>query len=194
MMSTKVTYRTARLALEGLDEGDSGRVLDFVQRNREFLTPWEPSRAEHYYTMEQQARLLREEDAGMAAGLLFKLWISKLDEPEGRLIGSVSLSNIVRGCFHSCHLGYKMDQDELNRGYMTEALRKVIQIAFEELKLHRIEANVMPRNQASLQVVEKLGFVPEGLAKQYLKINGKWEDHIHMTLINHAWEDENNIK
>ncbi|EOD01178.1 Ribosomal-protein-S5p-alanine acetyltransferase [Caldisalinibacter kiritimatiensis] len=67
---------------------------------------------------------------------------------------------------------------------MTEALKMGIDIAFNELKLHRIEANIMPKNEASLRIVKKLGFYEEGVAKKYLKINGKWEDHIHMVLLN----------
>ena len=84
----------------------------------------------------------------------------------------------------SCHLGYKLDNDEINKGYMTEAVEKSIDIIFNEFKLHRIEANIMPRNISSLKVAEKLGFYNEGLAYKYLKINGKWEDHIHMVLLN----------
>ena len=84
----------------------------------------------------------------------------------------------------SCHLGYKLDKDEVNKGYVTEAIQKGIDIMFNELKLHRIEANIMPKNKCSLRVVEKLGFYNEGLAYKYLKINGKWEDHIHMVLLN----------
>ena len=67
---------------------------------------------------------------------------------------------------------------------MIEALRAAIVIIFKELKLHRIEANIMPRNRHSMNLVKKLGFEYEGLAKKYLKINGKWEDHIHMTILN----------
>lgn len=68
------------------------------------------------------------------------------------------------------------------------SLARVIRYAFDELRLHRIEANIMPRNSASLKMVEKLGFSSEGLARKYLKINGIWEDHIHMVLLNEAVE------
>jgi ribosomal-protein-alanine N-acetyltransferase len=105
-----------------------------------------------------------------------------------KTIGTVSLSNIVRGPFQSCHLGYKLDKDEINKGFMTEAVEKVINITFKDLKLHRIEANIMPKNKASLRVVEKLNFYNEGIAYKYLKINGKWEDHIHMVLLNEDLE------
>ena len=67
---------------------------------------------------------------------------------------------------------------------MTEALHAAIVIVFKEIKLHRIEANIMPHNKPSIDLVKRLGFEYGGLAKKYLKINGKWEDHIHMTILN----------
>jgi ribosomal-protein-alanine N-acetyltransferase len=70
-------------------------------------------------------------------------------------------------------------------GYMTEAVKKGIEIMFQDYGLHRIEASIMPRNIRSLKVTQKLGFQEEGLSPQYLKINGKWEDHLHMVLLNH---------
>lgn len=103
---------------------------------------------------------------------------------ENRIIGVVALSNIVYGAFLSCFLGYKLDKDEINQGKMTEALRKLISIAFEEYSLHRIEANIIPRNIQSQKVVKKLGFMEEGQSRKYLKINEKWEDHIHFVLLN----------
>ena len=77
-------------------------------------------------------------------------------------------------------MGYKLDAALCGQGYMTEAVQKLSEIAFKELGLHRIEANIMPRNAASLRVAEKAGFYREGLALKYLNINGVWEDHIHM--------------
>jgi len=96
----------------------------------------------------------------------------------------MGFSQIVRGIFLSTYLGYSLDGEYINKGYMTEALEAGISYVFSELRLHRIEANVMPRNGASLKVLEKLGFQKEGLARKYLKINGVWEDHVHMTLLN----------
>lgn len=100
----------------------------------------------------------------------------------------MGLNNIVRGCFHSCFLGYKLDQDFLNRGYMTEAVRAAVDYAFGPLALHRVEANIMPHNQASLRVAEKCGFQPRGWPRRYLCINGVWEDHLHMVRLNAAME------
>ena len=96
----------------------------------------------------------------------------------------VALNNVVWGSFCSCFLGYKLDKDWLRQGLMSEAVKECVRIAFEELGLHRIEANIMPRNIASLGVVRRCGFVEEGLARKYLKINGVWEDHLHMVKLN----------
>ena len=97
---------------------------------------------------------------------------------------------MVWGAFCSAFLGYKMDAEYQNKGYMTDAVRLVVRYAFETLGLHRLEANIMPRNAASLRVVKKNGFVAEGLARKYLKINGIWEDHIHMVKWNEGEEAE----
>jgi ribosomal-protein-alanine N-acetyltransferase len=118
---------------------------------------------------------------------LARFWLFKrADTAYTAAIGNLAFNNIVRGAFQSCHLGYQLDEREINQGFITEALQRAIAYAFEDLRLHRIEANVMPRNQRSRRVVEKLGFGEEGLARQYLKINGVWEDHIHYVLLNDA--------
>jgi len=174
---------TPRLILKSIDESNAYQVNDYVIRNKEFLREWEVIRTPEYYTVETQKELIASDNLYFEHGQLYKVWMYKLDDPE-RIIGSIALSNIVRGAFLSCHLGYRLDHAENNKGYMTEGLERVINLAFNELQLHRIEANIMPKNKASLKVVEKLGFNHEGLARKYLKINGKWEDHIHMVLIN----------
>ncbi|TLS52230.1 GNAT family N-acetyltransferase [Paenibacillus antri] len=176
--------RTARLTLRPLQEDEAELSLDFAVRNRSFLQPWEPVRNTLYYTLETHRDALIDEAAQRREGRALRLWLFE----RGRAIGNATLSNIVGGCFQSCHLGYKMDERETGKGYMTEAVEAIVRVAFDTLSLHRIEANVMPRNAASLRVVEKLGFYREGLARKYLKINGVWEDHIHMVLRNEKLE------
>ncbi|THF83437.1 GNAT family N-acetyltransferase [Cohnella fermenti] len=179
--------RTRRLRLRSLDKSHAEIVRDYFARNREFLEPWEVRRSDEYYTVKTHKKLLAADRESEELGQMVKLWLFKAEEPS-RVIGSVSLSNIVRGAFLSCHLGYRLDCEEIRHGYMTEALRELIGYAFGELRLHRIEANIMPRNAASLATVRKLGFYEEGLAQKYLYINGVWEDHIHMVLRNEALE------
>jgi [ribosomal protein S5]-alanine N-acetyltransferase len=179
----KKCYETERLFLKIIDETYDQKVLDYYIRNREFLNEWEPIRDDEFYTIENHRNLIEKDRISIEAGNQLRFWIFKKDESD-EIIGSVAFSNIVRGAFLSCHLGYKLDRDEINKGYATEAIKKGIDIIFKDYKLHRIEANIMPKNKASLKVVEKLGFYNEGIAYKYLKINGKWEDHIHMVLLN----------
>ncbi len=178
---------TQNLILRTLDAADALKVLEYFDRNRAFLRPWEPERGEEFYTANYHRELLEAEQAEMDAGRMVKFWLFRKDEPE-RVIGSLAFNNIVRGCFLSCFLGYRLDAQETGRGYMTEAVLRGAEIMFNECGLHRIEANIIPRNAASLRVAAKAGFTSEGLARKYLKINGVWEDHIHMVLLNRDLE------
>ena len=181
------TYETERLLLKNPDVAQAEQVLDYYVRNREFLKEWDASKEEAFYTLACQEKLLAKDLEDLNSKVNIRYWLYK-KEDTSRIIGTVSFTNIVRGVFLSCFLGYKLDKDEINKGYMTEAVRKGITVMFENYGLHRVEANIMPKNQRSLKVVEKLGFHNEGLALKYLKINGKWEDHIHMVLLNKSMD------
>lgn len=178
----KKYYETDRLILKVLNKTYSKEVLDYYVRNKEFLEEWEPAREVEFYTRKYQEKQLDMDSKSVKSGEAFKLWIFK--KGENKTIGYFAFNNIVRGIFLSCFLGYKLDGDEIRKGYMSEALKKGIDIAFRELGLHRIEANIMPKNKASLALAQKLNFYNEGLARKYLKIDGQWEDHIHMVLLN----------
>lgn len=182
-----IKIHSPRLILKSIDASNTIQVLEYVMKNKEFLEKWEVVRNADYYTAQTQKELLISDKLNIDKGLLVKVWMFKIDEPD-KIIGSITLSNIVKGPFLSCHLGYRLDHEEINKGYMTEGIKCMIDYAFDVLQLHRIEANIMPRNEASLKVVQKLGFYHEGLAPKYLKINGIWEDHIHMVLRNHEME------
>ncbi len=154
-------------------------LTEFYRKNREFLRKYEPLRSPEFYSLRVQQDLLRDEIAAQKAGSSCYFYMQEANAQSG-IIGMLSLTGILRGVFCSAFLGYKMDQEYTNRGYMTMAVGMVTEYAFQTLGLHRIEANVMPWNEASLRVLEKNGYEKEGLAKKYLKINGKWEDHVHM--------------
>ncbi|WP_035099356.1 GNAT family N-acetyltransferase [Anoxybacteroides tepidamans] len=178
-------YETPRLVLRELDETFALTVLSYYQRNKDFLQEWEAERSEEFFTLEYQSERLRQDIELTKSGTVLKLWLFHKDDKDFfKTIDCINFSNIVRGILQSCILGYKLDKDELNKGYMTEALQKGIDIIFQEYQLHRIEAPIMPRNHASIQVVKKLGFENEGIAKKLLKVNGKWEDHMRWVLIN----------
>lgn len=169
--------------LRVLNSDYSEEVLDYYVRNKDFIMRWEPRKASGFYTLNYQKEQLDNDMQRINEGNMLRLWISKKNE-QHRVIGSISFSSIEKGPFLSCYLGYKLDKDEINQGFMTEAVKRATGIIFKEHKLHRIEANIMPENKASIKVVEKLDFHYEGTALKYLKINGKWEDHIHMVLLN----------
>ncbi len=178
-----VCYETNRLKLKTLDDTQAALVCDYYTRNRRFLKEWEPVRGEEFYTVEFHQVILKNEIEKIKSSTALRLWLFSKNQAD-KVIGMISFSNIVRGAFLSCHLGYSLDEEYINQGYVTEAIKAGIEVIFKEYKLHRIEANIMPRNLRSRKVCEKLGFREEGTAKDYLKINGKWEDHIHMVLLN----------
>ena len=176
-------YETERLILRVIDNNYAEDVIEYYLRKKGFIEEWEPIKDLEFYEKEYQENAIDKELEEIKKGNSFRLWIFKKGE-ENRIIGSIGFNNIVRGGFLSCFLGYKLDKDEINKGYITEAIKKGIDIMFAEGGLHRIEANIMPKNVRSLRVIEKLGFYNEGLAYKYLRINGKWEDHVHMVLLN----------
>ena len=176
----KAVYETEHLLLKPSNDSFAEMVADYCIRNRSFLAEWEPVREEEFYTSKYQKKLLCND---MENNDSFRLWIFKKGNEE-KIIGCLGFTNIKRAAFLSCFLGYKLDGQEINQGYMTEALKKGTEIMFHDFGLHRIEANIMPKNIRSLRVAEKAGFYNEGLSRKYLNINGKWEDHIHMVLLN----------
>jgi len=160
------------------------QVVDFYRRNREFLEEFEPKRDDEFFSLEYQQETLKKEICARKEKTAFHFYI-RLTEQPNQIIGMIGLSNVVWGAFCSAFLGYKLDKRFINNGYMSKAIEMLVKYAFNELHLHRIEANVMPKNIASLRVLEKNSFVNEGRSKYYLNINGTWEDHIHMVRINY---------
>jgi [ribosomal protein S5]-alanine N-acetyltransferase len=107
---------------------------------------------------------------------------------DGDFAGEINLSSVQRGPFQSCYVGYWIDEAQAGNSYTPEALVVVTRFAFEELRLHRVQIAIIPRNQASRRVVEKLGLRDEGTALRYLEINGVWEDHVRYAVTAEEWE------
>ena len=160
------------------------QAVDYYKRNRAFLETFEPVRSEGFFTLEYQQTALKREMADYEAKTAFRFYIILQEEPS-KIIAAIGLNNVVWGAFCSAFLGYKLDKDYVGNGYMSMAVDMVVGYAFNKLHLHRIEANVMPKNIPSLKVLEHNHFINEGLSKYYLKINGIWEDHLHMVRINY---------
>ena len=178
-----IELETERLILKTLDSSYSKEVLKYYSANKDFFETKMPSYETGYFTEEYQSEILEKSGKDTEPGNSVKFFIF-LKNDKNRIIGDISVSNIVKGAFLSCHLGYKLDEKENGKGYALEALKKIIDYSFNELGLHRIEANIMPANTRSIKLAARLGFFNEGLSKNYLRINGKWEDHLHYVLLN----------
>ncbi len=161
---------------------DASELAELHARNREFFQRVSPLLPEAFYTEEHQKirieQVLKKTDEGQVYA--FGIFLKATD----KLIGDISLTQIARGNVQSCTTGFTLDKEHNGKGYTTEALRLVVDFAFRELKLHRIEAGAMPDNIASIRVLEKAGFTKEGIAKENVKINGKWTDHQILAIIN----------
>lgn len=185
-MEPEPIARGQRIQLRPLSPCHSDQLLAYYQNNREFHQPWSPLRHERFFTIagvhDEIEHKLRERTDGRSHS-----WVIFANYRE-ELLGRINVSSMVMGPFCSCFIGYDLDYNAQGHGYMTEAMALAIEILFGRLGLHRIEANVMPGNKPSLAVLERLGFYNEGLAYKYLKINGVWEDHIHMVLRNEPME------
>ncbi len=151
------------------------------ERSRGFLTPWEPVWPSDDLTRSGFRRRLRHYADDIAADRVYPFLIFR--EADGALLGGVTLANVRRGIVQAGTLGYWVGEPFAGRGYMTAALRVLLPSLFGELHLHRIEAACIPTNAASIRVLEKCGFVREGLARRYLCINGVWQDHLLFGLL-----------
>lgn len=157
-------------------------LLQYHNKNKNFLEPYVPKRDDSFYTLEYQEAIIENNIKQWSEKKGYCFYIFDINTND--LIGMINLSNIIRGVFHSCFLGYSLDKDYINKGIMSVVVREIVDFAFEELNLHRIEANVMPKNISSIKVLKNNNFEEEGLAKKYLCINGNWEDHLHFSIIN----------
>ena len=173
---------TARTICRIAQPQDVASVLTYMERNRAFLTPFEPIKPDGYFTLPFWRQQIQWDHSDFRHGRRWRIFI--FDRQTQDVIGVAHFSNILRAALQACSLGYSLDEGRGGQGLMTEALSAVIPEVFRQLKLHRIQANYMPSNKASGRVLEKLGFQVEGQARQYLRLNGQWEDHVLTSLIN----------
>jgi len=140
-----------------------------------FLKPWEPTWPEDDLTRPAYRARLNAYARELEAGEAFPFFMFRRED--GALIGGVRLFHIRRGVAQSAVMGYWIGQPHARRGYMRDGVRAAIAFAFDGLALHRLEAACMPENGPSAALLLKSGFVEEGYAAAYLKINGEWRDH-----------------
>ncbi len=175
--------RTRRLLLKLPPPSMAAQVTAYVDANREHHEPWSPAFPENYFTQKYWRERLRAARQEFLRGESLRLFFFRKNDEEERVVGSCNFSNIIRGPFQACFLGYMLDKDSVGQGLMQEALSAAIRYVFDEMRLHRIMANYMPRNERSGRVLRRLGFNVEGYARDYLLIAGRWEDHILTALV-----------
>jgi ribosomal-protein-alanine N-acetyltransferase len=163
------------------EAGDYPAWAALREASRDFLTPWEPTwphddltRAAFRYRLKRYHRDLQADEG--YAFFIFR-------RHDRRLVGGLTLSSVRRGVAQSASLGYWIGQEFARQGFMTAAVKAVIPFAFDILKLHRLEAACLPSNAASLALLRRTGFAEEGFARSYLKINGRWQDHVLFAII-----------
>jgi ribosomal-protein-alanine N-acetyltransferase len=179
--------KTRRLSLRLYMPHEVGAVIDYYRRNAAYLAPWEPIRPADFLTEEYWRRFAsrcHEEFEGDGALRLFLF----PDNAPGRIVGYVGLFNFVRGSGHFCTLGYCLDEQLQGQGLMAETLEEVIRFAFQELSMHKVFANYIPHNLRSAMLLKRLGFEVDGFSRDFLLINGRWEDHIMTSLTNRDWK------
>ena len=159
-------------------------VLTELHRvNRDFLAPFEPVRPDDFFTVAGQRAVIEGALARQEQGSALPHVIL---DGSGQVVGRITLSEIVRGPFQSCSLGYWVSAAENGRGLATAAVREMIGAAFSELGLHRIQAGTLLHNTGSQRVLERNGFVRIGVAPGYLRIAGRWQDHVLFQLVAEA--------
>ncbi len=180
----QILLDTPRLILRLPNEADSVKFQDFDERNMSHLSPWRSATGEP--ALDHKTQLIKwEQEFKEGRSIRFLLFLK--DDPESKIIGFCNFSQIFRGPFEACYLGYHIDVTLEGKGLMSEAVAKATEYMFEKQNLHRIMANYIPSNERSARLLHKLGFVVEGCAKKYLLINGQWEDHILTSLTNDKW-------
>jgi len=178
-----------RLMMRPLAANDFREWSEVRRRNHDWLTVWEPSRQPHHAdpVLDRGAFtsrcLQRDRDRASGTAYQFGLFVDQ------HVAGEVNINNVVRGAMQSATIGYWIDQARAGQGYVAEAVVVVLQFAFEQLGLHRVEICIVPRNERSRRIVEKLKIRDEGVALRYLEINGVWEDHIRYGITAEEWTD-----
>ena len=176
---------TARLRVAHVRPGYEAATVDFFERNRSHFSRWDPPAPADFYSVGFWERSTLRSIDDFASDRAVRLDLFDRGEPTGRVvIGRMGFSQIFRGPFQSCILGYQIDAAYEGKGLMQEALAAAIDYMFDVKALHRIQANHLPENARSAALLARLGFVREGIAKDYLFIANAWRDHVLNALTN----------
>ena len=163
------------VAIRAFSSRDADELTELRVRNREFLTPWEPTRTSAFFTRAGQRAEIERDRHEWLADRTYAFAIVERDG--GAMRGRIALANVVRGAWENATMGYFVDVAAGSRGYASEAVSLALRFAFGSCRLHRVQAAVMPHNVRSKRVLEKNGFRHEGFSPRYLRLDGAWRDH-----------------
>lgn len=163
-----------------LNKSDAALLARYFAINKHHFLPWEPIRESGYYSEQSLSERLTDYEQQHASGSAAHFVGIDCDQ----VIAHCFLTNIIYGPLRACFMGYGVSKSHEGSGAMTKVCSEAINHAFAVLELNRVIANYMPCNKRSSGLLKKLGFVEEGLARRYLKINGRWEDHVLTALLN----------
>jgi len=168
---------------------DIAELRSVLTRNADHLRPWSPSPppGTNPVGFTELGRSIAKQRRDWKAGTAY-VFVAALRAGREPIVGRVALTSVARGPWQSAQLGYWLDAASGGRGLMTEGVELILSFAFERLALHRLQAAVMPQNQASRRILEKRGFREEGYAERYLRIGGAWEDHLIYGLTAEEWK------
>jgi [ribosomal protein S5]-alanine N-acetyltransferase len=161
-------------------------IVKYFHTNQSFHNPFYPLRPKEFFTEKYWDKQVEVDVVEFINDYSLKLFLFKKDNLR-EVIGNINYRNFTRGAAQYCTLGYSLAESQQRKGLMREALESSINYVFNGLNIHRIMANYMPHNQRSGNLLRNLNFVVEGYARDYLMINGKWEDHILTSLTNSCW-------
>jgi len=176
-----------RISLRPLGIEDYAQWREVRTINEQWLTRWEPQRIPGQPDVVKSRQAFssrcaaRQRERQLGTGYGFGIFVGE------QLVGEMNVSSIQRGPFQNAYVGYWIDQRQAGQQYTPEALVVAMKFAFDELRLHRLQIAIIPRNKPSRRVVEKLGIRLEGLAERYLEINGVWEDHMRYAITAEDW-------
>lgn len=180
--------QTDRLQLRVPELSDIPEVIRYYRENEGHLGRFDIQRPVDFYTEKYWSERIPIVHQAYRSDQGLRLYLFDR-RTEKEMIGTLEFSQIVRGVFQACYLGYGIGAKSEGKGLMFEALTAAIGHAFDEMNLHRIMANHLPDNERSANLLRRLGFVREGVAQQYLRIGGVWRDHILNSLTNLHWKD-----
>jgi ribosomal-protein-alanine N-acetyltransferase len=166
--------------LRRIELSDAAELAAIVTASADHLRPFEPTRPEAYFTEAGQRAIIGGLLAAAQTGGSVPFVVTG---DGGELLGRITLSGVTRGALQSCALGYWIRADRTRQGHATRAVGLAVRHAFGELGLHRVQAETLPENTASQRALERNGFERYGLAPQYIRIAGRWRDHVMFQLL-----------